>query len=194
MDYPRCQHIKVNGVQCGSPALHEKKFCYFHQSWRDQSPFQRSKPAEEAAALARASNFSLRPRFHMLEEFPSLEDGSSIQIAINQVMRLLLCRQIEHKDASLLLYALQIATQNLRFVHFEPRDPVLDPDEVLDTTVYRDYGEDEEDEEDGEDGENGEEDEEGAEGDDGRQDDDTEPVHNTEAQNENQPDVQSVGA
>ena len=29
----RCQHIKVNGIQCGSPALKDRKFCYFHQRW-----------------------------------------------------------------------------------------------------------------------------------------------------------------
>ena len=26
-----CTHIKVNGVPCGSPALHGEIFCYFHQ-------------------------------------------------------------------------------------------------------------------------------------------------------------------
>jgi hypothetical protein len=30
-DFPsRCQHIKVNGTQCGSPALRRHKFCFFH--------------------------------------------------------------------------------------------------------------------------------------------------------------------
>jgi hypothetical protein len=26
----RCRHIKVNGTQCGSPALRAEKYCYFH--------------------------------------------------------------------------------------------------------------------------------------------------------------------
>ena len=26
----RCQHIKVNGTQCGSPSLRECKYCYYH--------------------------------------------------------------------------------------------------------------------------------------------------------------------
>jgi hypothetical protein len=26
-----CQHIKVNGLQCGSPAMRRNKFCYFHK-------------------------------------------------------------------------------------------------------------------------------------------------------------------
>ena len=29
----RCRHIKVNGTQCGSPALREEKYCYFHMRW-----------------------------------------------------------------------------------------------------------------------------------------------------------------
>ena len=26
-----CSHIKVNGIRCGSPALRQEVFCYFHQ-------------------------------------------------------------------------------------------------------------------------------------------------------------------
>jgi len=35
---PRCRHIKVNGTQCGSPALRKKNFCFYHQQnrWRGQ--------------------------------------------------------------------------------------------------------------------------------------------------------------
>jgi hypothetical protein len=31
---PRCRHIKVNGTQCGSPALRKKNFCFYHQQER----------------------------------------------------------------------------------------------------------------------------------------------------------------
>ncbi len=31
---PRCQHIKVNGTQCGSPALRRNRLCYFHKTWQ----------------------------------------------------------------------------------------------------------------------------------------------------------------
>ena len=30
MTVKRCQHIKVNGTQCGSPALRDAKLCYYH--------------------------------------------------------------------------------------------------------------------------------------------------------------------
>jgi len=34
--YPvaHCQHIKKNGSQCGSPALRNQQFCYFHDRCR----------------------------------------------------------------------------------------------------------------------------------------------------------------
>ena len=36
-NYPdRCQHIKVNGTQCGSPALRRNRFCFFHKRFQDQ--------------------------------------------------------------------------------------------------------------------------------------------------------------
>jgi hypothetical protein len=31
---PRCRHIKVNGTQCGSPAVRSKRFCFYHQQHR----------------------------------------------------------------------------------------------------------------------------------------------------------------
>ena len=31
---PRCRHVKVNGTQCGSPAVRSKSFCYYHQQHR----------------------------------------------------------------------------------------------------------------------------------------------------------------
>jgi hypothetical protein len=49
-----------------------------------------------------------------------LEDADSIQITLGQVMRMIVCRQVDSKSAGLLLYALQIASANLRRTHFEP--------------------------------------------------------------------------
>lgn len=48
--------------------------------------------------------------------FPVLEDGNSIQAAVMQVMRLILAREIDNKEAGLLLYALQIASGNLNHI------------------------------------------------------------------------------
>jgi hypothetical protein len=31
-----CQYVKTDGIVCGSPALRERRFCYFHQEWHNQ--------------------------------------------------------------------------------------------------------------------------------------------------------------
>src|SRR5271169_1856596 len=133
----RCQHVNVNGTQCGSPALRRSRFCFFHKRFQDE----RIKLGADRARRGVAT-FVL----------PVLEDADSIQIALMQVMRLLVSQQIEHKTASLLLYALQTASTNLRLTKFDPlrHDVVLDPRTVADTPLDSSIWEDEdfEDEED----------------------------------------------
>ena len=120
---PRCQHIKVNGTQCGSPAVRERRFCFFHKKWHDQRIVINS-------AQARQSPPTL--------DLPVLEDANSIQVALMQVMRLLISHQIDHKTAGLLLYALQTASFNLRRTDFEPvvkTKIVIDPTRVDETAL-----------------------------------------------------------
>src|SRR5436190_2902715 len=101
---PRCQHIKTNGTQCGSPALRNGEYCYFHYRWRMTT-----------VDLSHSAH-------HVTTEFvlPVLEDADSIQITLGQIMRMIVCRQVDTKSAGLLLYALQIASANLRRTRFEP--------------------------------------------------------------------------
>jgi hypothetical protein len=94
--YRLCQHIKTNGVQCQSPALRDTNFCYFHGAMNRQR--RQSDP------------FLL----------PALEDANAIQIAVQEVIEALLEKRIDNKRAGLLLYALQIASANLKRVNFEP--------------------------------------------------------------------------
>ena len=139
-NYPdRCQHLKVNGTQCGSPALRRNRFCFFHKRFQDERIRLSADRARRGVAT-----FVL----------PVLEDANSIQIALMQVMRLLVAQQIDHKTASLLLYALQTASTNLRLANFKPlsNDVVLDVRDVantpLDSHIWNDEDfEEEEDEE-----------------------------------------------
>lgn len=113
--YPnRCQHLKINGTQCGSPALRRNRFCFFHKRFQDE------RIRLNASRARRGSGTFI---------LPLLEDANSIQMTLMQVMRLLVSQQIEHKTASLLLYALQTASANLRMTRFDPRvhDVILDP-------------------------------------------------------------------
>jgi hypothetical protein len=118
-DVPRCQHVKVNGTQCGSPALRRKRFCYFHDNYRQT----------QARLLEGESKV-------LLCNLPLLEDANSVQIAVMQVIHLLASGKMDVKVAGLTLYALQTAAINLKRVNFEAEkvtDIVIDQD-ALDLT------------------------------------------------------------
>ena len=123
----RCEHIKINGTQCGSPSLRHKKLCYFHARWQDH----RLAIADSVANIPAGT--SIGPALNM----PVLEDANSIQVALMQTISLLLTGQLEHKTAALALYGLQIASSNLRRTHFEPypRSVVINPAAVNETLL-----------------------------------------------------------
>jgi hypothetical protein len=122
----RCQHIKVNGVQCGSPALKRNRFCFFHKRWHEQRIVINSAKARKC-----------RPSL----DLPVLEDANSIQMSLMQVMRLLLAGQLDLKTAGMLLYGLQTASSNLRRTSFDPpfkTRVIIDPSLVAETELFAD--------------------------------------------------------
>ena len=119
----RCQHIRSNGTQCGSPALKSRQFCYYHHQSRPE-------PVELYIDGDRYSDGQII--------MPLFEDAHSIQVVLRQVTQLLLQRRIDRKDAALALYALQIASSNLkRMEHEKPRPTqvVIDPETVAETPL-----------------------------------------------------------
>ena len=83
---PRCTHELMSGETCGQPALRGQQVCRFHREMRP------------------------RPEFVL----PEIEDAASLQLALNRIMRALADGLLAPKQASLLLYGLQIASINLR--------------------------------------------------------------------------------
>src|SRR5579862_1891672 len=123
---PRCEHLKVNGTQCGSPALRRNHFCYFHKHWQE-------------TRIVLNANRARRGRAAL--DLPVLEDANSIQVSLMQVMRLILSGQLDPKTAGLLLYALQTASSNLGRTNFEPTIKtrvVIDPRTVDQTPLGED--------------------------------------------------------
>lgn len=121
---PRCHHIKVNGTQCGSPALRDKKFCFYHQKNR---PLFVECYYEQSYALGDI-------------ELPVFEDAYSIQTTLRQVVQMVMQKRLERKTASLVLYALQIATSNLKRMALEkpqPAEVVTDPEIVAQAAPER---------------------------------------------------------
>ncbi|MGD0791501.1 MAG: hypothetical protein ABR920_06995 [Terriglobales bacterium] len=99
----RCQHLKVNGTQCGSPALRDEKYCYYHVRWTPKGMEAISHLQKEGAVM-----------------LPTLEDANSIQVALADVIRMLRTQEVDHRTAALMLYALQTASANLKHTSFEP--------------------------------------------------------------------------
>lgn len=98
----RCHHFKVNGVRCASPALRDRSYCYFHQSQRDLRKLRFKNPS---------GSF----------ELPLLEDANAIHIAVQEVAAALIQGRIDRQLSGQLLFALQIAQSNLKFIDFEPQ-------------------------------------------------------------------------
>ena len=104
---PRCRHIKINGTQCGSPALRNKNFCFYHQQDRPMKVECYSEGPYATGEIA----------------LPLFEDAHSVQTVIRQVVQMVLQKRLERKTASLLLYALQIASSNLKRIELEKPQP-----------------------------------------------------------------------
>jgi hypothetical protein len=101
----RCQHIRVNGTQCGSPSLRETKYCYYHIRYH----------WPELEALGNINEWR--------QLLPTLEDANSIQVSLANVIERLVLVEIDHKQAALILYALQTASMNLKRTSLEPKLP-----------------------------------------------------------------------
>ena len=92
-----CTHVKVNGVQCGSPALRGEVFCYFHQR------------------MIRGVATPPKSRLHPIA---LIEDEEGIQASLMEVINALIRNTIDFRRAQLILRALHIAVKNSPRVHF----------------------------------------------------------------------------
>jgi hypothetical protein len=120
MTVKRCQHSKVNGTQCGSPALRDSKLCYYHIRYH----------WPELDALPDNNEWR--------KTLSTLEDANSIQVALANVMERLITLEIDHKTAALMLYALQTASMDLKRTSLEPALPtqvVIDRESVANRPI-----------------------------------------------------------
>ena len=86
-----CRHIMTCGRKCQAAAIRGTDFCYFH-SRVHRKPQRGKKPDIEV---------------------PDLEDRCAIQFVIAQVVRHLLAGKIKRAEANTVLYAMQLASQNI---------------------------------------------------------------------------------
>lgn len=116
----QCRHVFADGHRCGSASLRLEEFCYFHHTTRRPISNPRHR-------RSRQSTFTL----------PVPEDRSAIQLSLGEIISRVASNSIDPRRASLLLYALQIASTNLprlaplksapaeRTVHDVTLDPAL---------------------------------------------------------------------
>lgn len=100
----QCRHIKPDGGRCGSPALRNEHFCYYHHNGRRSGPRQ---PQVNSVTARKASTFDL----------PSpadLSEHSGLGLALGLILHKIAHNEIDPRRAGLLLYGLQIASMNLK--------------------------------------------------------------------------------
>ncbi len=145
--YRLCQHTKANGLRCQSPALRTDDFCYSHTAFRRQQrelAAERQRPTEFIAPNfnSRGDFIGMAPvkprdidmtrgviRKPLDVDLGLLEDAASIQLAISNVLSALAHGRLETRRASVLLYGLQLASNNCK---------TLDP---MKSGIYEQQGE-----------------------------------------------------
>ncbi|HZD30867.1 MAG TPA: hypothetical protein VE779_04320 [Candidatus Angelobacter sp.] len=95
MPYPTCTHVKEDGAYCGSPALHDQKYCYYHLE-------QRGRRLRRARALRDNQPYRL--------EIQSLDNLYAVRTALTEVFQALAAQQLEERTAGKMLYAIQQVT------------------------------------------------------------------------------------
>jgi hypothetical protein len=96
-----CRHVKGDGVYCQIPALAGRPYCYRHLRLRGQQ-------MRMARAIAQHQPYQF--------VLPSLDDMHAVQAALTHVAVAMTAGLLERRSAGLLLYALQQAAGNLRFL------------------------------------------------------------------------------
>ena len=99
MSFRTCDHLKQDGVLCGSPALRGEKLCYFHQRDHQRSQY--------AAGVIRRADV-LGPRL------PRMKSLADVQIALAEVFNALVAKRVPLQRAGRILFDLQQAAVPLR--------------------------------------------------------------------------------
>jgi hypothetical protein len=113
-----CRHIKTNGARCGSPALNNHAFCYYHRNLAQRHP----RPAPEVPTIIHPLDGGeqqlaiTQPTLNL----PPLEDRESIQLAASMVVAALANNTLDMKRAGMLLYGLQVASANAVKLNHQP--------------------------------------------------------------------------
>ena len=96
---PLCHHVRESACRCGSAAMQNRRYCYYHQIFRGRR-----------LKMARAR----RRRERWQVQLPPLEDLYAVQVGIQQVLDALGSEQLDRHTARVMLTGLRQAAANLR--------------------------------------------------------------------------------
>ena len=109
MQYETCRHVKEDGAYCGSPALRDRKYCYYHL-------MQRGRRLRRARALRDNQPYRL--------EIQSLDNVYAVRAALTDIAQALAAGQLDARTAGKLLYAIQqVSATNRRIEQMEAAVP-----------------------------------------------------------------------
>jgi len=125
-EYRTCEHIKTNGSPCGCPAMHNVRFCYFHQRERGRTRnivrafearrayFRKHVTTEKITALTGSSNLhdTFTDNLFASLDLPPFEDATSIQQSLALVFRAIATGQLTGPRSSHMLGILRLAIRN----------------------------------------------------------------------------------
>ena len=121
MQYETCRHIKEDGSYCGSPALRDRKYCYYHL-------MQRGRRLRRARALRDEVPYRL--------EIQSLDNPYAVRAALTDIVQALASGQLESRIAGKMLYAIQqVSSANRRIEQLEKQKDAQDQAQADDSRV-----------------------------------------------------------
>jgi len=132
-----CRYIRTSGHRCQSPALTGSVFCYYHRILRrshDAASTTKVGPLRPETVQYLLQNGQSIDQFAPSRplNFPPLVDAESIQLTISLLFAAIVAGQIDPNVARGLLYALQVASCNLRILA-----PSIAPGQDLSTLPLR---------------------------------------------------------
>ena len=149
MSTPYCRHIRTNGRRCCSFAVRGESLCYFHRSVNARMR-QLNPPPNTLSPIDHPLNTTEhRQRDPILDEyysgyapqpgplaldFPALEDGESIQVALSMLISALGQNRFDQDRARTILYGLQVASANAHKLNIEPLANQIVRSTVIDST------------------------------------------------------------
>ncbi len=98
-----CNHEFQGGRRCGSPALRDEAFCYYHH------PTRKPIRTMQSDRNARRARRKVRQAFAL--DAPTTP--RELQLALSQIVQRLAANQLDNRRARQLLFALDLAGRNL---------------------------------------------------------------------------------